>query len=187
MTTSTKTTVTTTSTGAKVKQTSVVTLLDIIGFATEAGASALTIGKQDSMIESAIELKKKALENFNAKALSIKASSYVLADGRKQDANTKAIKQAFLDSLGELADTTKQAYYEIFRKVVNTGEKAKGMNKSKDGRKGNKADKAQGEKAEVLFANVLVALYNHSEFESLSEATQAEIKAILVAEECLEA
>lgn len=173
-----------TSQGAVVTKKTVVTLLDIVGFATNAGASALAIGKQDSLIESAIELKKKNLESFNASALSIKASGYILADGRGNDANTKTIKEAFLDSLGDLATTTKQAYYEIFRKVVNSGTKAKGMNKT-EGKRDSKADKATGEKAEVLFANVLVALYNHSEFESLSQSTQDEIVAILKAEECL--
>lgn len=175
-----------TSQGATVTKKTVVTLLDVVGFATEAGSSALAVGKQDSILESAIEAKKTALENFNAKALSIKASGYTLADGRKQDANTKTIKQAFLDSLGDLADTTKQAYYEIFRKVVNSGTKAKGMNKT-DGKRGNKVSKKTESKGEGSFANVLASLYNHSEFESLSEATQNEIKAILVAEEYLEA
>ena len=176
-----------TSQGATVKQSTVVTLLDIMGLAGEAGLASLSVGKQDSLIESAIELKKKALEVFNAKALSIKGAGFTLEDGRKQDKNTLAIKTAFIDSLGDLAKDTKQAYYEIFRKVVNSGEKAKGMNKSKDGRKDKKADKATGEKAETLFANVLVALYNHSEFDTLSESTQNEIIAILKAEECLEA
>ena len=177
----------TTSQGAKVKQVTVLTLLDIMGLAGDAGASALLIGKDDALLESTYESKKTNLATFNAKALSIKTAGFTLADGRKQDKNTLAIKTAFIDSLGSLADATKQAYYEIFRKVVNSGEKTKGMNKSKDGRKGSKADKAKGEKAEVLFTNVLVALYNHSEFESLSESTQNEIVAILQAEECLEA
>jgi len=176
-----------TSQGATVKQSTVVTLLDIMGLAGEAGQASLSVGKQDSLIESAIELKKKALEVFNAKALSIKSAGFTLEDGRKQDKNTLAIKTAFIDSLGDLAKDTKQAYYEIFRKVVNSGKKANSMNKTEGGRKDKKADKATGEKAETLFANVLVALYNHSEFDTLSESTQNEIIAILKAEECLEA
>lgn len=175
-----------TSQGATVTKKTVVTLLDIVGFATEAGKASVTVSQQDAILLSVEEAKKKALEVFNAKALSIKASGYILADGRKQDANTKTIRQAFLDSLGDLATDTKQAYYEIFRKVVNTGEKAKGFNKS-EGKRGSKVSKKTEGKPEALFANVLASLYNHSEFESLSEATQAEIKSILVAEEYLEA
>ena len=175
-----------TSQGATVTKKTVVTLLDIVGFATEAGKASVTVNQQEAILMSVEEAKKKALENFNANALSIKASGYILADGRKQDANTKTIRQAFLDSLGDLKDTTKQAYYEIFRKVVNTGTKAKGFNKT-EGKRGNKVSKKTEEKAEGLFANVLAMVYNHSEFESLSEATQAEIKSILVAEEYLEA
>lgn len=175
-----------TSQGATVTKKTVVTLLDVVGFATEAGKASLAVSQQDAILMSVEEAKKKALEVFNAQALSIKASGYALADGRKQDANTKTIRQAFLDSLGDLADTTKQAYYEIFRKVVNTGTKAKGFNKT-DGKRGSKVSKKSESKPEGSFANALASLYNHSEFESLSEATQAEIKAILVAEEYLEA
>ena len=175
-----------TSQGATVTKKTVVTLLDIVGFATEAGKASVTVNQQDAILLSVEEAKKKALATFNDKALSIKASGYVLADGRKQDANTKTIRQAFLDSLGDLASDTKQAYYEIFRKVVNSGTKAKGFNKS-EGKRGSKVSKKTEEKPEALFANVLASLYNHSEFESLSEATQAEIKSILVAEEYLEA
>jgi hypothetical protein len=189
MTTSTKTTVTTTSTGAKVKQTTVVTMLDLIGFATEAGAGAIKAGAQDSIIESAMKAKTEALAKFNSNALSIKSSGVILLDGRKKGKEaeqTLALKTAFIDSLGDLAESTKQAYYEIFRKVVNSGEKAKGMNKTEGGRKGKVSKKTES-KGEGVFANALAMVYNHSEFDSLSEATQAEIKAILVAEEYLEA
>jgi hypothetical protein len=186
MNSTTQTTVKTTSTGAKVKQTTVITMLDIIGFATEAGTASLSVGKQDGLIESAIEAKKKALEIFNAKALSIKNAGFTLADGRKQDKNTLAIKSAFTDSLGELSDSTKQNYYEIFRKVVNSGEKAKGMNKTEGGRAGkNKAGKVKGEKAEGEFINAIVALYNHSEFTTLSVTTKTELVKIMIAEKVL--
>jgi len=188
MTSTTQTTVKTTSTGAKVKQTTVITMLDIIGFATEAGQASLLVGKQDSVIESAIEQKKKALENFNTKALSIKNAGFTLADGRKQDKNTLAIKTAFTDSLGELSDSTKQNYYEVFRKVVNSGKKASGMNKTEGGRAGkNKAGKVKGEKAEGEFINQIVALYNHSEFTTLSVSTKTELVKIMIAHELLSA
>lgn len=187
----TKTTTTTTSTGATVTKKSVITMLDLIGFATEAGKSALAVTSTEASIKTAFEARTKALAGFNTSALSIKNSGVVLVDGRKKagkDAEqTLALKSAFMDSLGTLAEDTKQAYYEIFRKVVNTGEKTKGMNKSKDGKRGSKVSKKTEEKSEGLFANVLAMVYNHSEFESLSEATQNEIKAILVAEEYLEA
>ena len=160
------------------------TLLDIVGLASEAGQASFAISKADATIESAKKIQESNYEILNKKASSIKVAGYVLADGRKQDANTKTIKQAFIDSLGDLADATKQAYYEIFRKAVNDGKKITSMNKTEGGRKVSK--KTEG-KPEATFANVLASLYNHSEFESLSEATQAEVKAILVAEEYLDA
>ena len=171
-----------TSQGATVKKTTVVTLLDIVGFATEAGKASVTVNQQDAILVSVAEAKKKALENFNANALSIKSSGYTLADGRKQDANTKTIRQAFLDSLGDLASDTKQAYYEIFRKVVNTGTKATGFNKSEGKRNGKKVSKVKEEKAEGEFINAIIALYNHSEFETLTKATKTELVNIMIIE-----
>ena len=152
-----------------------------MGFATEAGKASVTVNQQDAILVSVAEAKKKALENFNANALSIKSSGYTLADGRKQDANTKTIRQAFLDSLGDLASDTKQAYYEIFRKVVNTGTKAKGFNKS-EGKRGSKVSKVKEEKAEGEFINAIIALYNHSEFETLTKATKTELVNIMIIE-----
>jgi hypothetical protein len=175
-----------TSQGAKVTKKTVVTLLDIVGFATEAGKASVTVNQQEAILMSVEEAKKKALENFNANALSIKASGYILADGRKQDANTKTIRQAFLDSLGDLASDTKQAYYEIFRKVVNTGTKAKGFNKTEGKRNTKKADKVKGEKAEGEFINAIVAFYNHSEFHTLTKATKTELVNIMIIEGVLD-
>ena len=186
--TTTTTTTKTTSTGAKVKQTSVITMLDLIGFATEAGKSALAVTSTEASIKTAFEARTKALAGFNTSALSIKNSGVVLVDGRKKGKEaeqTLALKTAFIDSLGDLASDTKQAYYEIFRKVVNTGEKAKGMNKSKDGKR-SKADKVKGEKAEGEFINAIVALYNHSEFNTLTKATKTELVNIMIIEGVLE-
>ncbi len=50
-----------TSQGAKVTKKTVVTLLDIVGFATEAGKASVTVNQQDAILLSVEESKKKAL------------------------------------------------------------------------------------------------------------------------------
>ena len=87
------------------------------------------------------------------------------------------IKTALQDSLEGLSKTYKQDIWELFFKAVNSGKPLKTLNKSR-----NKSGGAKGQKTEGDIYNVLVKLYNHSDFENtFSEDIQAEIIELLSA------
>ena len=159
-----------TSQGAKVKTTSEkasLTMLEMIDLVVEAGKQALSYKGAD-------DLKAKALEIINAKGLALHNGGVRLADGRSNDAQTKALKAAFIDSMGsELKPAYKQNVYELFAKLVNSGKAIKDLNKSRNSKKNGEG------KAEVDFDVVIAKVYNHSDFAELSKNTQNELKDIL--------
>jgi len=158
-----------TSQGAKVKTTSEkasLTMLEMIDLVVEAGKQALSYKGAD-------DLKAKALEIINAKGLALHNGGTRLADGRSNDPQTKALKSAFLDSMGDLKPAYKQNVYELFAKLVNSGKEIKDLNKSRNSKKNGDP------KPEVDFDIVVAKVYNHSEFAELSKATQSELKDIL--------
>lgn len=159
-----------TSQGAKVTTTSdkaSLTMLEMIDLVTEAGKQALSYKGAD-------DLKAKALEIINAKGLAMHNGGVRLADGRSNDAQTKTLKAAFIDSMGsELKPAYKQNVYELFAKLVNSGKAIKDLNKSRNSKKNG------GSKPEVDFDVVIAKVYNHSDFATLSKNAQNELKDIL--------
>ena len=90
-----------TSQGAKVKvvsEKSSLTMTEMLDLVVEAGKQALSYKGAD-------DLKAKALEIINAKGKALHNGGTRLADGRSNDAQTKALKQAFKDSMGDLKVT----------------------------------------------------------------------------------
>jgi hypothetical protein len=158
-----------TSQGAKVKtisEKSSLTMLEMIDLVVEAGKQALSYKGAD-------DLKAKALEIINAKGLALHNGGTRLADGRSNDAQTKALKSAFLDSMGDLKPAYKQNVYELFAKLVNSGKAIKDLNKSRNSKKNGEG------KPEVDFDVVIAKVYNHSDFATLSKNAQNELKDIL--------
>ena len=158
-----------TSAGAKVKITSdkpSLTMLEMIDLVVEAGKQALSYKGAD-------DLKAKALEIINAKGKALHNGGTRLADGRSNDPQTKALKSAFLDSMGDLKPAYKQNVYELFAKLVNSGKPIKDLNKSRNSKKNGDS------KPEADFDIPVAKVYNHSDFATLSKATQAELKEVL--------
>ena len=158
-----------TSQGAKVKTTSEkasLTMLEMIDLVVEAGKQALSYKGAD-------DLKAKALEIINAKGLALHNGGTRLADGRSNDTQTKALKSAFIDSMGDLKPAYKQNVYELFAKLVNSGKAIKDLNKSRNSKKNGEG------KPEADFDIPVAKVYNHSKFAELSKATQTELKDIL--------
>ena len=123
-----------------------------------------------------------ALESLNKSIANLHNGGVRFEDGRKKDKATATAKAAFIDSLGSLSKSYKQDIWELYFKAVNSGKELKTLNKSRNSGKG-----AKGEKVEGSIVNLLVKLYNHSEFESeLSDDIQAEIIDILNREGCIE-
>ena len=123
-----------------------------------------------------------ALETLNKKIACLHNGGVRLEDGRSGDKATKAARTAFKDSLGDLSATYKQDIWELFRSGVNSGKELKTLNKSRNKNKGANQTKGEGE-----IINILVKLYNHSDFEdTLSPEVQAEITDILSREGLLE-
>jgi hypothetical protein len=123
-----------------------------------------------------------ALENLNKSIACLHNGGVRFEDGRKKDQATATAKAAFIDSLGSLSKNYKQDIWELYFKAVNSGKALKTLNKSRNAGKGAKTEKVEGS-----IVNVLVKLYNHSEFESmLSEEVQEEILDILKREGCIE-
>jgi len=158
-----------TSQGAKVTTTSdksSLTMTEMLDLVVEAGKQALSYKGAD-------DLKAKALEIINAKGLALHNGGTRLADGRSNDPQTKALKAAFKDSMGDLKESYKQNVYELFAKLVNSGKAIKDLNKSRNSKKNGDS------KPEVDFDIPVSKVYNHSDFAGLSKATQAELKEVL--------
>lgn len=115
-----------------------------------------------------------ALELLNGKVSALHNGGVRLQDGRSKDKQTLVIKTAFIDSLGALSKSYKQDQWELFFKAVNSGKAIKTLNKSRN------SEKVKKEKDPVAFADVLAKVYNHADFDSLSMATQDEIKDLLL-------
>jgi hypothetical protein len=148
-----------TSQGATVKVTSdksSLTMPEMLDLVADAG-------KQVSLYKGADDTKAKALETINAKGLALHNGGTRLADGRSKDKQTLTLKQAFLDSMGDLKPAYKQNCYELFAKLVNNGKAIKDLNKSK-----NKAK--NGEATESPIENLFAKVYSHSGFDNQSEA-----------------
>jgi len=123
-----------------------------------------------------------ALENLNKSIACLHNGGVRFEDGRKKDQATATAKSAFIDSLGNLSKSYKQDIWELYFKAVNSGKVIKTLNKSRNSGKGAKTEKVEGS-----IINLLVKLYNHSDFEdTLSEDAQAEIIDILNREGCIE-
>ena len=138
--------------------------------------------KQVLAYKSATDSQLGALELLNQKIACLHNGGVRLQDGRSKDKQTLVIKTAFIDSLGTLSKSYKQDQWELFFKAVNTGKAVKTLNKSRNSGKGAKSEKVEGS-----IVNLLVKLYNHSEFEAmLSEEVQEEIIDILNREGCIE-
>jgi hypothetical protein len=124
-----------------------------------------------------------ALESLNKSITCLHNGGIRFEDGRKKDQATATGKAAFIDSLGgKFSKSYTQDLWEMYFKAVNSGKAIKTLNKSRNAGKG-----AKGEKVEGSILNILVKLYNHSEFENeLSDEVQEEIIDILNREGCLE-
>ena len=158
-----------TSQGAKVTTTSdkaSLTMAEMLDLVADAGKQVLAYKGAD-------DTKVKALESINAKGKALHNGGTRLADGRSNDPQTKALKSAFLDSMGDLKPAYKQNVYELFAKLVNSGKAIKDLNKSRNSKKNGDP------KPEADFDIVVAKVYNHSEFAELSKATQSELKDIL--------
>jgi uncharacterized protein YifE (UPF0438 family) len=171
-------TIVTTSQGAKVKTQSTkasLTSLEILDLVTDSGSQVLAFKK-------AGDAQAKSLDALNQKIQALHNGGVRFEDGRKKDPQTASAKSAFIDSLGDdVSKTYKQDIWELFFKAVNSGKALKTLNKSR-----NKQDGAKGQKSESPIINILVKLYNHSDFETmLSDEVQAEIVDILNREGCL--
>jgi hypothetical protein len=147
-----------TSQGATVKVTSEkssLTMPEMLDLVHDAGLQVVAYKGAD-------DTKVKALELLNAKGLALHNGGTRLADGRSKCPTTKALKQAFLDSMGALKDSYKQNCYELFAKLVNTGKAIKDLNKSK-----NKAK--NGETTESPIESLLAKVYSHGDFDNQSD------------------
>jgi hypothetical protein len=123
-----------------------------------------------------------ALESLNKAISNLHNGGVRFEDGRKKDQATATAKAAFIDSLGDKSKSYKQDIWELFFKAVNSGKALKTLNKSRNAGKGAKTEKTEG-----LIINLLVKLYNHSDFEdTLSDEAQAEIIDILNREGLIE-
>ena len=132
--------------------------------------------------KSASDAQVSALEIINAKVSALHNGGVRLQDGRSKDKQTLVIKTAFIDSLGNLSKSYKQDQWELFFKAVNSGKAIKTLNKSR-----NKSGDAKGQKGEQSIINLIVKLYNNSDFEeTFSEEVQSEILDILKREGCIE-
>ena len=158
-----------TSQGAKVKtisEKSSLTMPEMLDLVHDAGVQVLAYkGADDTKVQ--------ALEVINAKGKALHNGGTRLADGRSNDAQTKALKSAFLDSMGDLKPAYKQNVYELFAKLVNSGKEIKDLNKSRNSKKNGDS------KSEVDFDVVIAKVYNHSDYATLSKNTQNELKDIL--------
>jgi hypothetical protein len=130
--------------------------------------------KQVLAYKSAIDSQVSSLELLNEKIACLHNGGVRLQDGRSKDKQTLVIKTAFIDSLGTLSKSYKQDQWELFFKAVNSGKAIKTLNKSRN------SDKVKKEKDPVDFASVLAKVYNHAEFDTLSLASQDEIKDLLL-------
>jgi len=158
-----------TSQGAKVKTTSdksSLTMPEMLDLVHDAG-------KQVIAYKGADDTKAQALETINAKGLALHNGGTRLADGRSNDPQTKALKSAFLDSMGDLKPAYKQNVYELFAKLVNSGKAIKDLNKSRNSKKNGES------KPEVDFDAVVAKVYNHSEFDTLPEVARKALKDVL--------
>ena len=169
-----------TSQGATVKTTSTtpsLTAVEVLDLITSSATACASGDKAKA--EGA-----KALESFNKSATNLHQGGVRLLDGRKKDPTSMAHRKSFLDQCKKdgLAEKTAQNYYELFFKVVNSGKELKSFDFKTNAKKsGGKADT----KAEP-FANYLVAVYNHADFESaLSVSAQNEITEILKKAKCI--
>jgi hypothetical protein len=154
-----------TSQGANVKvvsEKSSLTMSEMIDLVADAGKQVLAYKGAD-------DTKAKALETINAKGLALHKGGTRLADGRSKDKQTLTLKQAFLDSMGDLKPAYKQNCYELFAKLVNNGKAIKDLNKSK-----NKAK--NGDVVEPKFEGLLVKLECHSQLSEFSDKFQAELR-----------
>jgi hypothetical protein len=155
-----------TSQGATVKVTSEkssLTMSEMLDLVADAGKQVLAYKGAD-------DTKAKALETINAKGLALHKGGTRLADGRSKDKQTLTLKQAFLDSMGDLKPAYKQNCYELFAKLVNSGKTIKDLNKSK-----NKAKNGEGD-TEPKFEGLLVKLECHSQLSEFSDKFQAELR-----------
>ena len=131
-------------------------------------------GLQVVAYKGADDTKAKALEVINAKGLAMHNGGVRFADGRSNDPQSKALKTAFLDSMGaDLKPAYKQNVFELFAKLVNSGKAIKDLNKSRNSKKNGDS------KPEADFDIPVAKVYNHSDFATLSKATQAELKEVL--------
>jgi len=160
-----------TSAGATVKTTSAspsLTSVEVLNLVTD---SAINCGSG----EKAKVALAQSIEGFNKSAINLHNGGVRLLDGRKKDVSTMALRQAFFDQCekSELKPKTAQNYYELFFKVVNSGKALKSFDFKTNAKK-------SGDKVEQEFAKVLAGLYNHSEFETLSDEAQTEITDLLM-------
>ena len=165
-----------TSTGATVKTVSAKPSLTSVETLNLISASAIACASG----ETALSGLENALKDFNKNAINLHNGGVRLLDGRKKDPSTMANREAFLDQckVSGLKPATAQNYYEQFFKVVNSGKELKAFNYKSNAKK-------NGDKTETAILDILVKLYNHSDFEkTLSDEAQNEIIEILTKAKC---
>jgi hypothetical protein len=163
-------TVKTTSQGATVKTTSSKPSLTAIETLNLVTASAIACASGEKAKVALGE----SLEAFNKGATNLHNAGVRLLDGRKKDPSTMANRKAFLDQAEKsgLSPKTAQNYYELFFKVVNSGKAIKSFDFKTNAKK-------SGDKVEPALTDILAKLYNHSDFEGLSDELQNEVTELL--------
>ena len=165
-------TIITSAQGAKVKTVSAQSSLTNPEVLTLAGESA----KAYMGFVSASESLNAVIEKAHKAGLRLVDTRNTKANSAKAIEQTKLFKSAFIDTVkgAGKSDKTAQNYYELVAKGINTGKGITSTNPSMGKAKGKGKDKNP-----PAFLDVLAKVYNHADFETLSDIAQGEIEELL--------
>lgn len=141
-------------------------------------------------VQSSLEMLNKTIDNAHKaglKLVDLRGKNKSTPEGKR----TQLFKSGFMDTLaGKVSTATAQSYYELVAGGINKGKALTSTNKkaNKAGTtqagKSTKAGKGKGASTKakgkaVTFPELLLAVYNHTSFKTLSESTRNEIIAKL--------
>lgn len=167
----------TSSNGAKVTHTQLVSQTEIVSLKpTEIMGLISNVTKSVLNGDNALNTLATSIEQFNHNAIALHNGGVRLLDGRSKDKATQVIRSQFLDELKSLKANTSQKYYEWFMRVVNTGKPLKSFNDDS-----KKKSKKGADTEPKGIDSILASLVNHPAFsKTFSTEVKEELKAILV-------
>lgn len=154
---------------------------EVLSFGIETATDCLTMVSAKDALNATIS----KAHTAGLKLVDLRGKNKATPEGKR----TQLFKSGFMDTLaGKVSTATAQSYYELVAGGINKGKPItstnKKANKAGTTQAGKTAPKGKGKTTQAKgkatgFADLLLAVYSHTSFKTLSESTRTEIIAKL--------